>query len=73
MQTQKIAAILLLAAGALGLIYGGFTYTRDTHRADLGPVQISVSDRQRVGIPVWAGVGAMLAGGMLLLSVSRRR
>jgi hypothetical protein len=71
MQIQKIAAIALLAIGALALIYGGFTYTRESRSADLGPLHISVSERQRVGIPVWAGIGAMLLGGVLL-SVRRK-
>lgn len=65
MNPLKLVGILLLVAGALALIYGGFTYT-DTHKADLGPLQMTVKEKDHVPIPVWAGVGALVAGGLLL-------
>ncbi|TJY61022.1 hypothetical protein E4T66_10315 [Sinimarinibacterium sp. CAU 1509] len=68
METKKIVAILLIAAGALSLGYGGFSYTRDTHRADMGPIHLSVAEKEYVSVPVWIGVGALLLGGILLLS-----
>jgi uncharacterized membrane protein YphA (DoxX/SURF4 family) len=63
----KIAAIVLIVAGVLGLMYGGFSYTKQTHEANLGPIALSVNERQRVNVPVWAGAGAIAAGGVLLL------
>jgi uncharacterized membrane protein YidH (DUF202 family) len=68
MNTIKIAAIVLILVGVLGLAYGGFTYTRETHQAKMGPVQ----DRQTVNVPIWAGVGAIVIGGALLLVGGRR-
>ena len=65
---MRIVAIVLLAAGVLALIYGGFSYTKETHDARLGPVEISVSEKQRVNVPVWAGVVLVVAGGALLLT-----
>jgi hypothetical protein len=67
MNAVKIAAIVLIAAGVLGLVYGSFTYTKDTHEAKLGPIELSVSERETVNVPVWAGVGAIVVGGALLL------
>jgi hypothetical protein len=67
MDVQKLAAIVLIVAGALGLAYGGFSYTRETHEADLGPLHMSVAEKKRVNVPVWAGVGAIVAGGLLLV------
>lgn len=67
MDVQKLAAIVLIAAGALGLAYGGFSYTKETHEADLGPLHMSVAEKKRVNVPVWAGVGAIVAGGLLLV------
>ena len=67
MNAIKLAAIALIVAGVLALAYGGFTYTRDTSEAKVGPFEISVQDRETVNIPVWAGVGAILVGGLLLL------
>ena len=71
MNPLKIAAIVLIVAGVLGLVYGGFSYTSETHDAKLGPIEISVQDRERVNVPVWAGVGAIVIGGGLLLFGSK--
>jgi LPXTG-motif cell wall-anchored protein len=61
-------AIVLLAAGVLALVYGGFSYTRQTHDARLGPLEVSLSEKQRVNVPVWAGVILVVAGAGLLLT-----
>ena len=66
MNAVKILAILLIVAGGLGLLYGGFTYTKDTHQAKLGPIELSVKETQTVNVPVWAGAGAIVAGVILL-------
>jgi TRAP-type C4-dicarboxylate transport system permease small subunit len=67
MSTQRFAAILLLAIGILALAYGGFSYTRETHQADIGSLHLSMDEKRHVNVPVWAGVGALLLGGILLL------
>ena len=73
MNAAKILAILLIVGGALGLAYGGFSYTKETHQAKLGPIEISVKENDRVNIPVWAGLGAVLLGGALLLAGGRTK
>jgi LPXTG-motif cell wall-anchored protein len=65
---MRMIAIVLLAAGVLALVYGGFSYTSQTHDAKLGPLEISVSEKQRVNVPVWAGVVLVAAGAGLLLT-----
>ncbi len=67
MNATRIAALALIVAGILGLVYGGFSFTKETHEASIGPVEISVAEKQNVNIPIWAGVGAIVAGGALLL------
>jgi hypothetical protein len=67
MNTIKIAAIVLIVAGVLGLVYGSFSYTRETHEAKLGPIELLVKEKQTVNIPVWGGVGAIVIGSVLLL------
>lgn len=67
MNIQRIAGILLIVAGALALAYGGFSYTKERHTADVGPVHMSVDEKEQVNVPVWAGVGAILVGGLLLV------
>ena len=68
MSALKLVAILLIAAGAVGLVYGGITYTKSTHDAKIGPLEFSVKDKERVNVPVWAGVAAILVGGALLVT-----
>lgn len=67
MSAVKIAAIALIAAGILALVYGGFSYTKETHEAKIGPLELSVTDKETVNVPVWAGVAAIVVGGVLLL------
>ena len=66
MNAVKIAAIVLILAGVLGLAYGSFSFTKETHEAKLGPIELSVKEKQTVNVPVWAGVGAIVIGGGLL-------
>ena len=68
MNPIKMLAIALIVAGSLGLLYGGFTYTKDTHQAKLGPIVLSVTEKESVNIPIWAGVGALAAGIFLLFA-----
>jgi hypothetical protein len=62
----KMLAIALIVGGALSLMYGGFSYTKETHQAKLGPMVLSVAEKETVNIPVWLGVGAIAAGLVLL-------
>jgi hypothetical protein len=73
MNAVKIAAIALILAGALGLAYGSFSYTKDTQKAKLGPIELSVKETETVNVPVWAGIGAIVIGGVLLISGSKKR
>jgi hypothetical protein len=67
MNTTRIAGILLIVAGTLGLIYGSFSYTKDKHDVKLGPLQFSVAEKETVNVPVWAGAGAIAIGAILLV------
>jgi hypothetical protein len=71
MNALKIGGVVLIALGILGLVYGGFSYTKATHEARIGPLELSVSERDTLNVPVWAGVGSIVVGGLLLL-VPRR-
>ena len=67
MSAIKIAAMVLIVAGILGLAYGKFSYTKETHEAKIGSLELSLKDKETVNVPVWAGVGAIVVGGLLLL------
>ena len=72
MNAMKLLGIVLLVGGILGLIYGGFTYTKETHETKIGPITLSVKDRETINVPIWAGVGAIVIGGLLLVSGTRK-
>jgi hypothetical protein len=72
MGSLKFVGIALVLAGALALAYGGFSYTKDTTAVKLGPLELSVKEKQAVNIPVWAGVVALLAGAGLLVWGGKR-
>jgi hypothetical protein len=72
MSVTKIIGILLIVAGTLALIYGGFSYTKEKHDVKLGPLQFSVAEKETVNVPVWAGAGS-IAVGVILLVVGRKR
>lgn len=64
---MRMIGIAVLAVGVLALVYGGFSYTRETHDAKVGPLEFSVSENRRVNVPVWAGVVLAVVGGGLLI------
>lgn len=66
MNTSKLAALILIVAGVLVLAYGGFSYTKSTHQADVGPIHLSLNEKQHVNVPVWAGIAAIVVGGLML-------
>jgi TRAP-type C4-dicarboxylate transport system permease small subunit len=72
MNAIKMAAVVLIVAGVLGLVYGSFSYTKETHDAKLGPIELSVKDKETVNIPQWAGVAAVVIGGVLLFAGGRK-
>ena len=72
MNALKVTAIALIVAGALGLLYGGFSYTKQTSEVKLGSLELLVDEKQTINVPVWLGVGAIVAGGLLLLLGSKK-
>lgn len=72
MNVRQIVAVLLIVAGTLGLIYGGFSYTKEKHDLNVGPLKFSLAEKERVNVPVWAGAGS-IAIGVILLLIGRKR
>ena len=72
MSVVKIVAIALIVVGVLGLAYGSFSYTKETHDVKLGPIELSIKDKETINVPVWAGVGAIVVGGLLLFFGSKK-
>jgi len=67
-----ILGLLLLVGGVLALVYGGFSYAKESHDAKFGPIEVAVSEKERVEIPQWVGVAAVVVGAGLLYLGGRR-
>jgi uncharacterized membrane protein YidH (DUF202 family) len=72
MSISRVIGVLLIVAGVAGLVYGSFSYTRETHEAKLGPFQFSIQEKETIAIPVWISVMAIAAGTVLLV-INRKR
>ncbi|MBC8022866.1 MAG: hypothetical protein H7Y14_07085 [Burkholderiales bacterium] len=72
MSPMKIAGAALIVAGVLGLAYGGFSFTKETHKAEIGPLKLSVKEKESVNVPQWLGIGAIIAGVVLLVLPSKK-
>ena len=72
MNSTKVVAVFLMVAGVLMLAYGGFSYTKENTAVKVGPVELSVKEQKTVNFPVWAGVGAIVVGGLLLVFGGKR-
>ena len=67
MNALKMLGIVLVVAGVLGLAYGGFSYTKNTTALKLGPIELTVNEKQTINVPLWAGIASIVAGGFLLV------
>ena len=72
MNPIKSVALALILAGVLALMYGGFTYTKKTHQTKIGPLEFAIKEKENVNVPVWAGLGAIVVGGVLLFTRAKR-
>ncbi|MGW8169369.1 MAG: hypothetical protein ACWGHH_05140 [Sulfurovaceae bacterium] len=72
MKTIKIVGIVLIVAGILGAVFGGFSYTKQTQEVKMGPIEMTVKDRQTIDIPIWVSMSVMVLGGALLFLGSKK-
>ena len=72
MNALKILGVVLILAGILALVYRSFSYTKETHDAKVGPLEFSLKEKETINIPTWAGVGAIVIGGILLLVPAKK-
>ena len=72
MNAIKVMAIALILVGGLGLVYGGFSYTKDTTVVKVGSIELTAKEKETINIPLWAGIAAIFAGGLLLVMSSKR-
>ena len=72
MNAIRILAVSLIVAGCLGAAYGSFSYTKETHRANLGPIELSLKDKETVSVPTWVSIGGIVIGGLLFVLAGRK-
>lgn len=72
MNMVKVVGVVLIVAGLLGVVFSSFSFTKETHEAKLGPIELSVKEKQTVNVPVWASVAAIVVGGLLLVAGGRK-
>ncbi|MBL0943076.1 MAG: hypothetical protein IBJ04_01940 [Hydrogenophaga sp.] len=72
MNFAKVVGVVLIVAGVIGLVMGSFSYTKNTEAVKLGPVELSVKQKETVNVPVWAGIGAIAVGVVLLVMGGRK-
>jgi multidrug transporter EmrE-like cation transporter len=73
MTPVKIVGIVLIVAGVLALAYGGFSFTKETHKAEIGPLKLSVAEKEQVNVPQWAGIAAVVAGVVMLVVGGKKK
>jgi hypothetical protein len=71
MKITPIIGILLILAGLAGVFTGGFSFTKNTTAAKIGPLELTVSEQKSVNIPLWAS-GSAIAVGIALLAIGLR-
>jgi len=73
MKLTQAIGVILIAGGAIALVMGSFSYTRETEAVKLGPIELTVKQEKKVNLPAWAGGGAIALGVVLLLVGGRKR
>ncbi len=73
MNAYTIVAVLLIVAGILGLVYGQFSYTKESQGAKLGPIELTINEKHSVNVPVWAGAGSTGIGAAMLFFALMKR
>ena len=68
MNATKMIAIVLIVLGALGLVYGGFSYTKESTGLKLGPIELKVQEKKTVNVPLILSGASVLIGVLLLVS-----
>ncbi len=73
MTAARIAGTVLIVIGLVGLLWGGFSWTREKTVVDLGPIQARTQEHRLIPIPPVVGGVALVAGIVLLVVPARRR
>jgi hypothetical protein len=69
----RLIGVLLIVAGVVGLIYQQFSFTKESTQAKIGPLELTLKEKETVNVPLWASLGAIGVGVVLLVSGGRRK
>ena len=73
MDAVRVIAIVLIVAGVLGLAVQQFSFTKETHQAKIGPLELSVKEKETVNVPLWGSLGAIGVGIVLLVVGGKKK
>ena len=72
MRGLAVLGIVLLLGGLAALIWPSITYTKTEKAVDLGPIEITTQDKERIPLPPLFGIAAAATGVVLIVVGSRR-
>lgn len=67
MNAAKITGIVLIVLGLAGFFTGGFSFTKNTTTAKLGPLELSVQEKESINVPQWLSLGALALGAVVFV------
>jgi hypothetical protein len=62
MNAIKLIGIVLIAAGSMGLAYGGFSYPAETTALKLGTMELKVQETKTVNVPLILSAAGIVVG-----------
>ena len=68
MNAARIAGIILIVGGLAGFFTGGFSFTKESTAAKIGPIELTVKEKESVNIPQWLSLGVVALGAVLLVA-----
>ncbi len=67
MNALRVAGVILIVLGLAGFFTGGFSFTKETTQAKIGPLELTVKDKESVNVPQWLSLGAIALGAVVLV------
>ncbi|MBP3980140.1 MULTISPECIES: hypothetical protein [unclassified Acidovorax] len=73
MNALRLTGVVLIVLGLAGFLTGGFSFTKETTQAKLGPLELTVKEKESVNVPQWLSLGAIALGAVVLVLGFRKR
>ena len=67
MNALRLTGAIQIVLGLAGFFTGGFSFTKETTQAKIGPLELTVKDKESVNVPQWLSLGAIALGAVVLV------